>query len=391
MSDLIQSYKCAVEKLLSLARNVPDPRKRRGMRHKLDIVLTIFVLALLCDQNDFVRVEDWAKSEFETLSQIMDLPHGIPSHDTFMRVIGLLPVESIESLFVAWITECYPSFSNHLAVDGKTVSGTLRTADWESDVKEAQKNRVHVVSVFDCNAFQAVRQQIMPDKGGELLSASDMLSGLELHGKVVTGDAGFCNSSFASQVVKQGGDFCLQVKGNQPSLQKSVIAQFAHALPDEVQTYVDDRGGHGRIERREYRILSDELPFYLHDSWAHIRCLIAVHSNVKQKSTGKETASTRYYVSSKPMTAMEASEIVRGHWHIETGLHAVLDGTFNEDACKSRQKRHAQNLVIFRHLVCGILRKHDDKKMRSVSMKRTRCRNDLEYRVATLEHGFDLV
>lgn len=391
MSDLIQGYKCAVEKLLSLARNVPDPRKRRGMRHKLDIVLTIFVLALLCDQNDFLRVEDWAKSEFETLSQIMDLPHGIPSHDTFMRVIGLLPVESIESLFVAWITECYPSFSNHLAVDGKTVSGTLRTADWESDVKEAQKNRVHVVSVFDCNAFQVVRQQIMPDKGGELLSASEMLSGLELHGKVVTGDAGFCNSSLASQVVKQGGDFCLQVKGNQPSLQKSVIAQFEHALPDEVQTYVDDRGGHGRIERREYRILSDELPFYLHDSWAHIRCLIAVHSNVKQKSTGKETVSTRYYVSSKPMTAMEASEIVRRHWHIETGLHAVLDGTFNEDACKSRQKRHAQNLVIFRHLVCGILRKHDDKKMRTVSMKRTRCRNDLEYRVATLEHGFDLV
>lgn len=388
MSALIESYRRAVGKLLVLASNVPDPRKRRGVRHKLDIVLTIFVLALLCDQNDFLRVEDWAKSEYETLRRIMPLPHGIPSHDTFMRVIGLLPVEAIESLFVAWICECYPSFSNHLAVDGKTVSGTLRTADWETDFKEAQKNRVHVVSVFDCNAFQVVRQQIMPDKGGELHSAMDMLVGLELHGKVVTGDAGFCNATFADQIVRQGGDFCLQVKGNQPSLQKSVLAQFDCALPSEIQSYADEKGGHERIERREYRVLTDELPFYLHDSWSHIRCLIEVQSHVKQKSTGKETTNTRYYISSKQMTAQEASEIVRGHWHIEAGLHAVLDGTFNEDACKSRQKRHAQNLVIFRHLVCGILRKHEDKRRMTVSMKRTRCRNDIEYRVDVLNQAF---
>ena len=149
MSDLIQSYKCAVEKLLSLARNVPDPRKRRGVRHKLDIVLTIFVLALLCDQNDFLRVEDWAKSEFETLSQIMDLPHGIPSHDTFMRVMGLLPVEAIESLFVAWIAECYPECSNHLAIDGKTVNGTVKMKDWETDqVESRQKKHAQNLVIF---------------------------------------------------------------------------------------------------------------------------------------------------------------------------------------------------------------------------------------------------
>ena len=391
MSDLIQGYKCAVEKLLSLARNVPDPRKRRGMRHKLDIVLTIFVLALLCDQNDFLRVEDWAKSEYESLKQVMPLPHGIPSHDTFMRVIGLLPVESIENLFVAWICECYPSFSNHLAVDGKTVSGTLRTADWETDFKEAQKNRAHVVSVFDCNAFQVVRQQIMSDKGGELLSASEMLSGLELHGKVVTGDAGFCNATLANQIVAQGGDYCLQVKDNQPSLKRGIIAQFDKATPDEVQTYIDNKGGHGRIERRECRVISSDLPFYLHDNWKHIRCLIEVQSYQKQKTTGKETSNTRYYISSKMMTAREASETVRGHWHIEAGLHAVLDGTFAEDDCKSRQKRHAQNLVIFRHWVCGILRKHEDKKIRTVSMKRTRCRNSLKYRTEVLNQAFQMV
>jgi hypothetical protein len=88
------------------------------------------------------------------------------------------------------------------------------------------------------------------------------------------------------------------------------------------------------------------------------------------------------------MTAQEASSFVRKHWHIEAGLHAVLDGTFNEDACKSRQKRHAQKLVIFRHLVCGILRKHEDKKVRTVSMKRTHCRNDIEYRVDVLNQAF---
>lgn len=388
MSDLIQSYKCAVEKLLSLARNVPDPRKRRGVRHSIDIVLTIFVLALLCDQNDFVRVEDWAKSEFETLTQVMPLPHGIPSHDTFMRVVGALPFESIESLFMSWITVCYPSFSDFLSIDGKTVNGTVKVKDWETEQKDAQKNRVHVVSVFDSKAIQVVRQAVMGDKGGELSSAMELLAGLDLRGKVVTGDAGFCQTTLANQIVKQGGDFCLQVKGNQPSLQKSVIASFACALPENVNTHVDDKGGHGRIERREYRVLSSELPFYLHDNWSYIRCLIEVQSHVMQKSTGKETSSTRYYVSSKPMTAQEASEIVRGHWHIETGLHAVLDGTFAEDACKSRQKRHAQNLVIFRHLVCGILRKHEDKKVRTVSMKRTHCRNDIEYRVDVLNQAF---
>ena len=390
MSIVIESYRKAVSRFCDIASNVPDPRKKRGVRHKIDVVLTIFVLALLCDQNDFVRVEDWAKSEYETLSQVMDLQHGIPSHDTFMRVVGALPVQSIESLFIQWITACYPSFSDFLSIDGKTVNGTVKTKDWETDQKEAQRNRVHVVSVFDSKAFQVVRQAVMGDKGGELSSALELLAGLDLHGKMVTGDAGFCQTTLASQIVKQGGDFCLQVKGNQPSLQKSVITCFKQALPEDIQTCVDDKGGHGRIERREYRVMSSELPFYLHDHWSYIRCLVEVQSHVMQKSTGKETASTRYYVSSKPMTAFEASEIVRGHWHIEAGLHAVLDGTFCEDACKSRQKRHAQNLVIFRHLVCGILRSHEDKKVRTVSMKRTHCRNDLEYRVDVLSHGLGL-
>jgi hypothetical protein len=198
MSALIDSYRRAVGKLLVLASNVPDPRKRRGVRHSIDIVLTIFVLALLCDQNDFVRVEDWAKSEFETLKQIMPLPHGIPSHDTFMRVVGALPFESIESLFMQWINVCFPVFSNRLAIDGKTVNGTVKVKDWETDQKEAQKNRVHVVSIFDSEAFQVVRQSIMADKGGEVKSAMDMLAGLDLKNKVITGDAGFCNATLAN-------------------------------------------------------------------------------------------------------------------------------------------------------------------------------------------------
>lgn len=388
MSALIDSYKRAVGKLLVLASNVPDPRKRRGVRHSIDIVLTIFVLALLCDQNDFVRVEDWAKSEFETLKQIMPLPHGIPSHDTFMRVVGALPFESIESLFMQWINVCFPVFSNRLAIDGKTVNGTVKVKDWETDQKEAQKNRVHVVSIFDSEAFQVVRQSIMADKGGEVKSAMNMLAGLDLKNKVITGDAGFCNATLANQIVAQGGNYCLQVKDNQPSLKRGIIAQFDKATPDDVQTYIDNKGGHGRIERRECRVISSDLPFYLHDNWQHIRCLIEVQSYQKQKSTGKETTNTRYYISSKPMTAREASKTVRGHWHIEAGLHAVLDGTFSEDDCKSRQKRHAQNLVIFRHLVYGILRKHEDKKVRTVSMKRTHCRNDIEYRVDVLNQAF---
>ena len=180
MSYLIDSYKQNVSILLCLASTVPDTRDKRGVRHKIDIILTIFVLALLCDQNDFVRIEDWAKSENEMLKQIMDLPHGIPSHDTFMRVIGALSVESIESLFIQWINVCYPVFSNRLAIDGKTVNGTVRVKDWETNSKEAQKNRVHVVSIFDSEAFQVVRQSIMADKGGEVKSAMDMLAGLDL-------------------------------------------------------------------------------------------------------------------------------------------------------------------------------------------------------------------
>lgn len=391
MSYLIDSYKQNVSVLLCLASTVPDTRDKRGVRHKIDIILTIFVLALLCDQNDFVRIEDWAKSEAETLSQIMPLPHGIPSHDTFMRVIGALSVESIESLFMQWINACYPVFSNRLAIDGKTVNGTIKVKDWETNSKEAQKNRVHVVSIFDSEAFQVVRQVIMADKGGEVKSAMDMLSELDLKNKVITGDAGFCNAVLANQIVAQGGDYCLQVKDNQPSLKRGIISHFEKATSEEIQTYVDNKGGHGRIERRECRVLSSDLPLYLHDNWTHIRCLIEVQSYQKQKTTGKETTNTRYYISSKPMTAHEASETVRGHWHIETGLHAVLDGTFGEDVCKSRQKRHAQNLVIFRHLVCGILRKHEDKKRMTVSMKRTHCRNDLEYRVDVLNQAFQMV
>jgi predicted transposase YbfD/YdcC len=208
---------------------------------------------------------------------------------------------------------------------------------------------------------------------------------------MVTGDAGFCHTSIANQIVQQGGDFCFEVKDNQRLLKQSIMTEFDHATHDMLMGFVDDRGGQGRIERREYRVLSSELPYYLHQNWSYIRCLIEVQSYQKQKSTGKEMNNTRYYVSNRPMIAQEASETVRGHWRIETALHAVLDGTFAEDACRSRKKRHAQNLVIFRHLVCGILRKHEDKKRMTVSMKRTHCRNDLEYRVNVLNQAFQMV
>lgn len=181
MSVVIESYRKAITKLCELASSVPDPRQKRGVRHKIDVILVIFVIALLCDQNDFVRIEDWAKSEYETLSQIIKLPHGIPSHDTFMRVVGLLPVESIESLFIQWITACYPRFSDFLSIDGKTVNGTVKVKDWETEQKESQKNRVHVVSVFDSNAFQVVRQAVMGAKGGELASSMELLTVLDLH------------------------------------------------------------------------------------------------------------------------------------------------------------------------------------------------------------------
>lgn len=348
--------------LVACFSELPDPRVDRTKKHDLFDIIVIALCASICAADDWVEVEEFGKAKEPWFRAFLALPNGIPSHDTFGRVFARLDSEEFQRRFMAWVqTVAEITKGQVIAIDGKTVR--------RSHDRVLGKQGIHMVNVWASETGLALGQLKVAEKSNEITAIPELLRLLDVSGCIVTIDAMGCQKEIAREIVAGEADYVLAVKENQGKLYGEVRDLFTgakafdyEAVPHE--SYVTTTKGHGRVERRECRVIADPKTLeYVKERgvWANLRSVAEITST---RRVGEAvTEETRYYISSLPGDAEKVGAAVRSHWSIENSLHWVLDISFREDESRVRKGYGAENLAVLRQMSLNLLKQETTAKV----------------------------
>ncbi len=339
---------------------VCDPRGTLGVRHSLETILTIALCGVLCGADTWVEIEGFGTAKADWFATFLELPHGIPSHDTFGRVFSALDPEQFEDCFRSWTQGIAGVLGAQvIALDGQT----LRRAH------DAGERPLQVVSAWASEARLILAQRAVRDKSNELSALPEVLQMLALEGCIVTIDAMGTHVNIAQTIVDKGANYVLALKGNQGQMEEDVQALFADAeglaYAGIAHHYARDiDGGHGRIEIRETWAITDPSHLTYVDPrgvWPELHSLVMVRA--ERRIGGKTSVERRYYLSSLHTSATQIGAAVRHHWGIENSVHWVLDLAFRQDEGRARVRHAARNLTTLHHLALNLLRQETTSRV----------------------------
>jgi len=348
--------------MLSLFEQLEDPRVERTKRHKLIDIISITLCAVLCGCNDWEEIELFGKNKQSWLRTFLELPNGIPSHDTINRLFAALSPTSFEEVFLQWVAEVATlSEGRIISIDGKRLCG--------SGVG-GKKAVIHMVSAW-CNLNNISLGQIKTEeKSNEITAIPKLLDMIVVKGCTVTIDAMGCQKEIASKIIEKEGDYLLALKGNQGHLLDDVQEAFEHTKPTAIETNITKpEKGHGRIEKRTCNIIRNIDWVCDAKEWKNLQALVQIKSERTIVTTGEKQTETRYYISSSNASALDMCNIVRSHWGIENKLHWSLDVSFNEDNSRKMAGFAAENFSTITKIALGIL-KNDKSNKLSIKKKR---------------------
>lgn len=353
----------------SALQNVVDPRLQRNRRHKLVDILVIALCGFLAGCEGWVDVELFARAKRKWLANFLELPNGIPSHDTFGRVFARIEPNYLVGVlqqFVQSVTG--PLQGEVVAVDGKTLAGSGDTG----------KKALHLVSAWATQQGVVLGQVATAERSNEITAIPALLAILDLRGATVTIDAMGCQKEIARQLREQGADYVLAVKDNQGNLHQAIQFTMGRGHSNleraKLKTREED---HGRTEQRSYTAMAAPPSVTRH--WPDAQSIVRVCRETT--IDGKKTKEVRDFISSLPVDADRLAFAIREHWSIENKLHWSLDVTFNEDQSRIRQGHAAENAALLRRLSLSIL-KQDTWYSNSLRCKRLRA----GWETSALEH-----
>jgi len=370
--------------LIDCLSEIKDYRSGNGIDHKLIDILVIAILAVLCGADEWTEMEEFGEAKEPWLKRFLELPNGIPSHDTFGRVFAAIDPKEFHNAFMEWVkTICEVVKGQVIAIDGKTVR---RTKD-----KAKGKSAIHVVSAWANENRMVLGQLKVAEKTNEITAIPELLKMLDISGCIVTIDAMGTQKDIAEEIIKGQGDYVLSLKGNQETLhddvelffKEEILKKDKRDLEKEKQYYKTLDNSHGRFEKREYYVHNDISWLTQKDMW---KGLAGIGLCISERTEGEKKAVEYSYAiySVKDCTAEQFSKFKRDHWGIENSLHWVLDIAFREDESRIRKDHSAENLNIIRHMVLNLLKQETTLK-RGIKAKRKKCGWDDAYLMKVLE------
>ena len=339
-----------MENLIKYMSQVKDFRKGFNLKHKLIDILSIAVLAVLSGMKTWNEIELYGKERLHLLKKFLELPAGIPSHDTFNRVFSLLDPKKLESALHEWISSLVSSFPPDLIViDGKSLKGSN---------KPSSHSYVHMVSAFACSCGLSLAQIKVDEKSNEITAIPKLLDMIDIEGGTISIDAMGCQKDIAAKIISKKADYILSIKDNQPTLRLDALLMSKHCRPDD--DYLETDAGHGRVEKRRTRIYRDLE--YISQFWPGAAAIVRVDSLRYDKSNDVYDAQkSRFYITSlHNVDASLFAKWIRAHWGIENQLHWVLDMAFGEDSSLKRAGNSAENFSRLLRFARNILKRYKE-------------------------------
>jgi predicted transposase YbfD/YdcC len=340
-----------LDQFIACWEELEDPRTGNAALHDFHELLMIALCTVLCGGQSAVDMARFAQAKEGFLRGFLKLENGLPSHDTFSRLFRLLDPQSFGAAFQQFMAKFTGTVQGVVAIDGKVLRRSFDRA--------SGKSALHMVSAWGCEQRLVLAQVATDAKSNEITAVPKLLEMLSLKGTIVTVDALNCQRAIAQQIVEQGGEYAMALKGNQGTLH------------DDVRTFLDDPacpaaasvqtvdGEHGRIETRTATVCTDIDWLQADHHWPGLAAIGKVERI--RETAAKTTTETAHYILSTALSVERFNDVVRQHWGVENRLHWRLDVVMNEDQARTRLDNGPHNMAVLRHMAINVMQKNGDK------------------------------
>ena len=353
------------KKIREISSTITDPRRKWGnKRHELVEILVMALLALLGGADSWEDLTLFGIGKEHLLRTVLALRNGIPSPDTFRRVISRIAPDALENLYRQWVRPYVGScLQKQICMDGKTIRGASKR----------EGNPLHMVSAWVREDKISLGQMKVAEKANEIVAIPLLLDSMDVAGSVITIDAMGCQKEIAKKIIEKQAGYLLAVKLNQPTLYEEISEYFEWAINDptekeQLSIWESSKElDHDRNCIWKSYTTNDVEWFQSRKDWAQIKSFVMVE-RINKGSNGV-SVERAYYISNLNADAQTMLRYSRGHWSIENQLHWMMDVNFGEDKSLIYKDYGAENFSLLRKLAMAIL-KTDTSSKRSLRSKR---------------------
>lgn len=347
-----------IDDMITIVKKQNDTRYKPNVKHKTEDIILITLFAILAKCDEWTEIEAFARKKEKWLKKYLELPNGIPSHDTIQRVISILNPQSLYTDIINYLIDkineiTTTSERDILSMDGKTSNGSKRNIG-----KNKDENVVNTMSVYSTNYGISLIQDYIEEKSNEIPMGPKLLEKLNLEGCIVTADALNTQVDTIKAIIKGKADYVLPVKENQRLTYEEIKEYFCDkTILSEIQNTnykKTTEKEHNGIVTREYYMSDDIKWMNKKEKWPELKSIGLARNTIQRD--GKKVIEDRYYIVSFANNIELFAKSVRAEWGVENNLHAPLDIVFKEDANKTLEKNGAKNLGIIRRIALAILK-----------------------------------
>ncbi|WP_018675987.1 ISAs1 family transposase [Riemerella columbina] len=337
-----------MEKLIAFAKSIDDFRLDRRKRHPVENIVFITIIAVICDASDWEEIEDFALLRKDYFSKYLNLENGIPSHDTFNRFFSLFNPKKFQNLFIRWVQELLDiklEAGFQVAIDGKSSRNTV----------DAFGNMLHLLNAYLVEERCILGQHKTDDKSNEVRAIPILLEVLDLKDAIISIDAMGCQKEIVEKIIDQKADYFLALKKNQKTLYEDIETAFLVFNEKTDSEFITEEINGSRVEKRICKVMDDLSHLSTEFHWKGLRKIVKIETETYLKSKQSTRTETRYYITSKDITAERFLQISRNHWMIENKLHWSLDVIMQEDKSRKRNNNVAENFSILLKVILKLL------------------------------------